>query len=205
MVEACSLMEFGEEAINSFKKIINDDLAHGIFLYDWAIRKEIENHLAVQLFESPPHMRDTILKLLEFYIQRAKTRSIIGYTEDDPALVTIATWISTRTNLPFYSYNMEDSGALSQFVRPETCPCTILIPYATNDVQVNDIIRIFTDKMVPIKQVISLVEEHPLNTDFQKLQVEYISIANWHSIQERIKRFRNVTREKMSLMLRTFI
>lgn len=99
---------------------------------------------------------------------------------------------------------MQDSGALSQFVRPETCPCSLLIPYSANDIQVNDIIKIFTDKMVPIKQVIALVEERPLKTDFENLKVEYISITNWNSIQERIKMFRNVMPEKMASMLSLF-
>ena len=171
-------MRFGDDAVKSFRHIINDEIAYGIFLYDGAVRKELENHLSVQLFESPPSMRETLLKLLSHYIEGSGTKSIIGFTEDDPSLTTIATWASMRTNLPFYSYNMNDPGALSQFVRPEVCPCTLLIPYSANDIQVNEIIRIFTDKMVPIKQVISLVEERPLDTDFQKLKVEYVSIAN---------------------------
>lgn len=197
-------MSFNEEAIKSFNKIIHDELAYGIFLYDWAVRKEIENHLSVQLFESPYSITLTLLKLLKYYIQRTKTKSIIGFTEDDPALTSIGTWASRETNLPFYSYNMEDSGALSQFVRPETCPCSIMIPYSTNDIQVNDIIKIFIEKMVPIKQVISLVEEHPLKTDFQKLNIEYISIVIWDSIQQRIKTFKNVMPEKMEKMLQLF-
>lgn len=197
-------MQFNQEAINSFRTIINDGLAYGIFLYDWAVRKEIESHLSVQLFESPPHMKETLLKLLIYYVETAKTKSIIGFTEDDSALVTVATGVAMRTNLPFYSYNMQDSVALSQFIRPETCPCSLLTPYSANDVQVNDIIKIFTEKMVPIKQVISLVEERPLKTDFQKLKIEYIGISNWNSIQERIKRFRNVVPEKMASMLSLF-
>jgi hypothetical protein len=197
-------MQFGQEAINSFRTIINDELAYGVFLHDWAIRREIENHLSIQLFESPPSMKETLLKLLTHYVETSKTKSIIGFTEDDPALVAVATGVAMRTNLPFYSYNMEDSGALSQFIRPEICPCSLLIPYSTNDIQVNDIIKIFTEKMVPIKQVISLVEERPLKTDFQRLNVEYICIADWNSIQERIKKFRNVTPEKMASMLSIF-
>lgn len=197
-------MQFNQEAINSFRTIINDGLAYGIFLYDWATRKEIESHLSVQLFESPPHMKETLLKLITHYVKTAKTKSIIGFTEDEPSLVTVATGVAMRTNLPFYSYNMQDSGALSQFIIPEICPCSLLIPYSANDVQVNDIIKIFTEKMVPIKQVISLVEERPLKTDFQKLKIEYISITNWASIQERIKRFRNVVPEKMASMLSLF-
>ena|SRR5437879_4501834 len=132
-------MEFDKEAIESFRTIINDELAYGMFLYDWAIRREIGNHLAIQLFESPPHMIETLLKLLSHYVETAKTKSIIGFTEDDPALVTIATWVHMRTNLPFYPYNMEDAGAFSQFIRPEVCPCSLLIPYSANDIQVNEI------------------------------------------------------------------
>lgn len=197
-------MQFDQEVINSFRTIINDELAYGMFLYDWAIRKEIENHLSIHLFESSPHMKETLAKLLMHYVETAKTKSIIGFTEDDPVLVSVATRVAMRTDLPFYPYNMEDSGAFSQFIRPETCPCSLLIPYSANDIQINDIIKIFTDKMVPIKQVISLVEEQPLKTDFQKPKIEYISIANWNSIQERIKRFRNVTSEKMASMQNLF-
>jgi hypothetical protein len=194
-------MQFDKEVIESFKTIINDELAYGVFLYDWAIRKEIENHLAVQLFEYPLHMSETLLKLLLHYVERAKTKSIIGFTEDDPALVKVATEVAMRINLPFYSYYMEDSGALSQFVRPEVCPCSLIIPYSANDIQLNEIIKNFTDRMVPIKQIISLVEERPLKTNFLKLDVEYISISNWLSIQERIRKFSNVVPEKMALML----
>jgi hypothetical protein len=197
-------MKFDREAINSFRTIINDELAYGVFLYDWAIRKEIESHLSIHLFESSPHMKETLLKLLTHYVESADTKSIIGFTEDDPVLVSVATGVAMRTDLPFYPYNMEDSGAFSQFIRPETCPCSLLIPYSANDIQVNEIIKIFTDKMVPIKQVISIVEERPLKTDFQKLKVEYISVANWDSIQKRILRFKNVVPEKMTSMLSLF-
>ena len=197
-------MEFNQEAINSFKKIINDELAYDIFIHDWAIRKEIENHISIQLFESPYSMILTLLKLLKFYIQRSKVKSVIGFTEDDPALTSIGTWASHETKLPFYSYNMEDAGALSQFVRPEVCPCSLLIPYSTNEIQVNDIIKIFTEKMVPITQIISLVEEHPLKTDSLDIGIEYLSIANWTSIQERILGFKNVMPAKMAKMLTLF-
>ncbi|MBI1828181.1 MAG: hypothetical protein HY222_08745 [Thaumarchaeota archaeon] len=197
-------MEFNQEAINSFKKIINDELAYDIFIYDWAIRKEIENHISVQLFESPYSMILTLLKILKFYIERSKTKSIIGFTEDDPALTSIGTWASQETKLPFYSYNMEDAGAQNQFVRPGVCPCSLLIPYSTNDIQVNDIIKIFTEKMVPITQVISLVEEHQLKMDSLDIGIEYLSVANWHSIQERIISFKNVMPEKMAKMLSIF-
>ncbi len=197
-------MRFGDDAVKSFRHIINDEIAYGIFLYDWAVRKELENHLSVQLFESPLSVKETLLKLLSHYIEGSGTKSIIGFTEDDQALISIATWISLRMNLPLYSYNMEDPGSLSQFIRPETCPCTLLIPYSANDIQVNEVIKIFTDKLVPIKQVISLIEERPLNIDFQKLKVEYVSIANWQAIQERIKRFKNIVPDKMASMLNLF-
>jgi hypothetical protein len=197
-------MQFDDNAINSFKKIINDELAYGVFLHDWAIRKEIENHIAIQLFESPLYMKETLLKVLLHYIEKAKTGSIIGFTEDDPALTTVATWIHMKTNLPFYSYNMEDPGASSQFVRPEVGPCSLIIPYSSNDIQVNEIIKIFTDKMVPIKQVISMVEEHPLKTDFQKLNIDYVSIANWASILKKIKQFHDITTEKTTRTMSFF-
>jgi hypothetical protein len=197
-------MEFNQEAINSFKKIINDELAYSIFIYDWAIRKEVENHISVQLFESPHSMTLTLLKLLKFYIESSKTKSIIGFTEGDPALTSIAYWASTKTNLPYYSFNLDDEGAFSQFIRPEVCPCSLIIPYATNEIQVNEIIKLFTDKMVPITQVISLVEEHPIKTDSIDIGIEYLSIANWHSIQERILGFKNVMPEKMAKMLSIF-
>src|SRR5437879_3307340 len=119
-------MRFDHEAIDSFRTIINDGLAYGVFLHDWAIRKEIGNHLSIQLFESPPHMQETLVKLLSHYIETAKTKSIIGYTEDDPALVKVTTSIAMHLNLPFYSWNMEDPGALSQSFRRETYPCTLL-------------------------------------------------------------------------------
>lgn len=196
-------MEFDETALNSFRQIINDELAYGIFLYDWAVRKEIKSHLSVRLFESSP-LKETLLKLISYHIKRAETKSIVVFTEDDPALGAIATWVSTRTKLPFHSYSLKDPSALSQFITPEVCSCSLLISYSSNDIQVNEIVKVFTDKMVPIKQVISLVEERPLDSDFRKMKIEYVSVANWFSLQERIKKFKNLTPQKMSEMLQIF-
>ncbi len=191
-------MQFDDNAISSFKQIINNELAYGIFLHDWAIRKEIENHLSIQLFQTSKGMETTLLKLLKHYIEKAKSKSIIGFTEDDPALTAIATKTVYEMTIPFYSYNLNDDGALSQWIKPEHVPCSLVIPYSSNDIQVNEIIKIFTEKMIPIKQVISLVEERPLEADFQKLNIEYVSLANWPSIKERIKAFRNIMPEKMA-------
>ena len=66
-------MDFDQESIDGFKKIINDELAYGIFLFDWAIQKEIENHISGLLFQNSPHMSETTLKLLSFYVKQAKT------------------------------------------------------------------------------------------------------------------------------------
>ncbi len=133
-------MNFDKETIAGFKGIINDGLAYGAFLYDFAIRQEIEKHLSIQLFHSPEHMKQTTLKLLWSYIEKSGSKSLIGFTEDDPALTTVGTWVGYENNFPYYSYNLEDKGAFSQFIEPAKCPCTLLIPYSTNDIQVNEIL-----------------------------------------------------------------
>ena len=197
-------MNFDQNIIDDFKKIINDGLAHGIFLYDWAIRKEIEHHISTHLFQWPPHMQQTILKLLWYYIERSKAKSIIGFAEGDSGLVGIATVVGYDKIFPHYSYNMEDSGAFSQFIKPEHCPCSLIIPYSANDIQVTEIIERFTNQKVPIIQVISMVEEHPLKTDFSKKGIEYVKLADWGSILSRISSFKNLTSEKTAELLSYF-
>lgn len=67
-------MEFNQDTIYNFRKIINDELAYGVFLYERAVRKEFGNHISTQLFESPYSVTLTLLKLLKYYIQRANTK-----------------------------------------------------------------------------------------------------------------------------------
>lgn len=194
-------MDFDYETIAGFKKIITDEIAFGIFSYDWAVRHEIERHIATQLFQSPGHMKQTTLKLLCHHIEKSKAKSIIGFTEDDPGLTTLGVWVAIQNSLPFYSYNLEDQGAFSQFIEPAKCPCSLIIPYSTNSMQVREIIELFTKQKVPIIQVLSLVEEHPIQDDFLALGIEYTSITNWSSIRDRMKTFKNITGEKMTELL----
>ncbi len=198
------ILSFDQETIDGFKKIINDDLAYCIFLFDWAIQKEIENHISTHLFQSPPHMQQTTLKLLWYYIERSKAKSVIGFTEGDSGLVGVATVVSYDKVFPHYSYNMEDAGAFSQFIEPAHCPCSLIIPYSTNDIQVNEIIERFAQQKIPIIQVISMIEEHPLKTDFSKKGIEYVKISDWESIKNRIQKFKNLTPEKMVELMSFF-
>lgn len=197
-------MDFDTETINGFKKIITEDLAYGIFLYDWSIRTELEKHISTQLFHSPEHMKQTTLKLLWYYIEKSNTKSVIGYTEDDPALTTVVTWAAYENKFPFYSYNLEDQGSFSQFIEPAVCPCSLIIPYAANDIQMSEIIGLFTKQKVPITQVISMIEEHPLNFDFAGNGITYTSLANWHDIKNRITKFKNLTPDKLNQILEVF-
>ena len=95
-------MNFDQETIAGFKGIINEGLAYGAFLYDFAIRQEIEKHLSIQLFHSPEHMKQTTLKLLWSYIEKSGSKSLIGFTEDDPALTTVGTWVGYENKFPYY-------------------------------------------------------------------------------------------------------
>ena len=48
-------MDFDEETIAGFKKIITDGLAYGIQLHDDAIHEENDGkHIAIKLFQEPP-------------------------------------------------------------------------------------------------------------------------------------------------------
>ena len=194
-------MQFDQESIVGFKKIINEGLAYGIFLHDFAMVKEIENHISGLLFQSPPHMLQTTLKLLSHYIEKAKTKSIIGFTETSAGAIPVSTAVAQQVELPLYPYNMEDGGAFSQFIEPAHLPCSLILPYSTNDIQVNEIIGRISNQGPKITQVISLVEEHPIITDFSKQGIEYVSLANWNSIKERMQNFKNLTSEKMAELL----
>lgn len=189
-------IDFDQETINDFKQIINDGLAYGVFLYDWAIQKEIENHLSGLLFQDPPHMLETTLKLLSFYIKRAKTKSIIGFTEGPAGAIPVTIAVAQRMDMPSYEYNMEDEGSFSQFIEPAYLPCSLILPYSSNDIQVNEIIQRFYNQGPKITQVISLVEEQPVKTDFSEHGIEYVSLANWDSIRNRIQDFKNLTPQK---------
>ncbi len=191
-------MSFDQESINGFKKIINDELAYGIFLFDWAIQKEIENHISGLLFQNSPHMSETTLKLLSFYVKQAKTKSVLGFTEGPVGAIPLAIAVAQRMNLPSYQYNMEDKGSFSQFVEPADLPCSLILPYSTNDIQVNEIIERFSKQGPQITQVISLVEEHSLQTDFSKREIDYVKLADWNNIQNRIHSFRNLTPKRMA-------
>lgn len=194
-------MNFDNETIEDYRKIITNELAYGIFFYDWAIRQEIERHISTQLFQSPESMKQTTLKLLSHYVEKSKTKSIIGFTESDPALTTLSTWVAHQNEIPFYSYNLEDKGAFSQFVEPAKTPCSLIIPYATNDMQVNEVIALFTKQQIPIKQVISLIEEHPIHVDLLTKNTEYVKITDWNAIKNKILTFKNLTNEKMTELL----
>jgi len=49
-----------------------------------------------------------------------------------------------------------------------------------------------------------LVEEHPIETDFSKIDIEYCSLANWDEVRARIQTFQNITPEKMNKTLELF-
>jgi len=196
--------DFDQDTIAGFKKIINEGLSYSIFFDKDAIRNETDGkHISVRLFEDPPHMHETVLKLLRFYITKSGAKSVIGFTENDQALITIANQACYGLeNMPFYPYDLEnDPGADSQFVRPEVVPCLLLIPYSSNDIQVKETIERFTQQGPQIKQIISMVEECELKTDFEKMGVEYQKIADWKSIKNRIKCFKNLTSERMDQMM----
>jgi len=199
------IVDFDSETIKGFKKILLEGLAHGVFLYPDAFRKEIDgNHIAIHLFQKPPHMQKTTLKLLKYYISNSDAKSVISFSENDQALITIATQATYDLKLPFYPYDLEnDSGADSQFVRPEVVPCSLILPYSINESQVLEIIERFEQQGPQIKQVIAMINENPSKIEFLQ-EIEFISISDWDSIKDRIKQFKNLTNEKMSELLANF-
>jgi len=198
-------MKFDDETIEGFKKIISDGLAHGVFLYPNSFKKEVDgNHIATHLFQKPPHMQVTTLKLLKHYISNAGVKSVIGFSENDQALIAIATQAAYDLNLPFYSYDLEnDPGADSQFVRPEVVPCSLLIPYSINAKHVLEIIERFEQQKVPIKQVTAMINENSSKIEFSN-EIDFFSISDWNSIKKRIEQFKNLTDEKMTELLANF-
>ncbi len=198
-------MDFDEETVNGFKQIITEGLACGAFLDPAAITVEVDGkHIANRLFQNPPHMIETTLKLLEFYISRANVKSVISFTENDQALTAIVTQTCYKMEIPFFVYDLEnDQGADSQFVRPEVVPCSVIIPYSINENQVLEIIGRFEQQKVPITQVIAMVEENPMKSGFSG-EIEYITLSDWTSIKNRIKLFKNLTNEKMEDLMSSF-
>lgn len=199
-------MSFDSETINGFKKIISDGLAHGVFLYPNSFKKEVDgNHIAIHLFQRPPHMQETTLKLLKYYISNSDAKSVIGFSENDQALIAIATQAAYDLNLPFYPYDLEnDPGADSQFVRPEVVPCSLILPHSITENQVQEVINRFNQQKVPIKQVIVMVEEKPIKTKLSGKDFEYCVVSDWISIKERIKLFKNLTDKKMEQLSNYF-
>ena len=191
-------MNFDAETIDGFKKIITDGLAYGVFLYPNSFKQEVDgNHIAIHLFQKPPHMEETTLKLLKHHISNSEAKSVIGFSENDQALIAIATKAAYDLNLPFYPYDLEnDLGADSQFVRPEVVPCSLILSYSITKNQVQEVINRFTQQKVPIKQVIVLVEEKPLEAKFSGKDFEYHVVSDWASIKERMKYFKNLTSGK---------
>lgn len=198
-------MEFDEETVNGFKQIITDGLAYGTFLDPAALSVEVDGkHIANRLFQNPPHMIETTLKLLEFYISRANVKSVISFTENDQALTSIVAQTCYKMEIPFFVYDLEnDQGADSQFVRPEVVPCSVIIPYSINENQVLEIIGRFEQQKVSIKQVIAMVEENPMKSGFSG-KIEYLALSDWNFIKNRVKSFKNLTDEKMKELLANF-
>lgn len=189
-----------------FKKIIIDGLAFNIFHNKNAFREEIDgSHISVNLFEHPPHLKEITLRLLRSYINQVNTKSIIGFTENDPSLTIFATQVSYIEKIPYYNYDLEnDQGAYSQFIRPEIVPCSLIIPYSINENHVMEIIERFSQQKVPISQVIAMVDENPSKTTFSNKDFEFVSISDWSSLKKRISEFKNITDEKMAELLANF-
>ena len=189
-----------------FKKIILDGLAFNIFHNKNAFRQEIDgSHISVNLFEHPPHLKEITLRLLRSHINQVNTKSIIGFTENDPSLTIFATQISYIEKIPYYNYDLEnDQGADSQFIRPEIVPCSLIIPYSINENHVMEIIERFSQQKVPISQIIAMVDENLSKTTFSNKDFEFVSISDWSSLKKRIGGFKNITDEKMAELLANF-
>lgn len=198
-------MEMSESS-DDFKSIITDSLAFNIFHRSDAFREKTDGkHITINLFEEPKHLKEVTLKLIQTYIKQSNSKSVIGFTENDPSLTILATQSSFNEKLPYYNYDLEnDAGAFSQFIRPEIVPCSLIIPYSINENHVLEIVELFSQQKVPISQVISLVDENLSKTTFSNKDLEFVSICDWNSLKNRISHYHNVTNEKMDQILANF-
>jgi len=189
-----------------FKKIIIDSLAFNIFSNQDAFREETDGkHISLTLFEDPKHLKGTTLKLLQTYLRQSNCKSVIGFTENDPSLIVLATQASLIEKLPFYPYDLEnDSSSDSKFIEPEKVPCSLIIPYSINENHVLEVIERFSQQKVPISQVISMIDENPSKTSFLDQDFEFVSICNWVSLKNRISYYQNITNEKIDQIMTNF-
>ncbi len=192
--------------INHSKEIIIDSLAFNVFDNSDAFRENADGkHISLALFEDPKHLKETTLKLLRLHLKESNCKSVIGFTDNDPYLIVLATQASLNENLPLYLYDLEnDAGAFSQFIRPEIVPCSLIIPYSVNKTHVLEIIEMFSQQKVPISQVISIIDENPSKTNFSDKDFEFVSICDWNSLKNRMNHYQNITKEKMDRLLANF-
>ncbi len=194
------------QLVDSSKEIITDSLAFNVFQDNIAFRENTDGkHISLTLFEDPKHLKKTTLKLLQTYIKQSNCKSVIGFTENDPSLIVLATQASLNEKLPFYPYDLEnDSSADSKFIEPEKVPCSLIIPYSINENHVLEVVERFSQQKVPISQVISLVDENLSKTTFSNQDFDFVSICDWVSLKNRISHYHNITNEKMDQILANF-
>ena len=193
--------------IDHTKEIIIDSLAFNIFDNPDAFRENTDGkHISLALFEDPKHLKETALKLLQFHLGESNCKSVIGFTENDPSLIVLATQASLNENLPLYLYDLEnDEGAFNQFIRrPKVIPCSLIIPYSINEKHVFDIIEMFSQQKIPISKVISIIDENTSKTNFSDKDFEFVSICDWNSLKNRMNHYQNITKEKMDQLLANF-
>ena len=195
------------EIIAESKNLITDSLAFNIFNQKDAFRENTDGkHISLTLFEDPKHLKETTLKLLQIYLKQSNCKSVIGFTENDPSLIVLATQASLIEKLPFYPYDLEnDSSADSKFVEPEKVPCSLIVPYSINENHVLELIERFSQQKVPISQVISMIDENPSKTNFSDQDFEFVSICNWVSLKNRISHYQNITNKKMDQIMANFV
>lgn len=195
------------EIIDESKNLIIDSLAFNIFNQNDAFRTSPDGkHISLTLFDDPKHLKNTTLKLLQIYLKQSNCKSVIGFTENDPSLIVLATQASLIEKLPFYPYDLEnDSSADSKFIEPEKVPCSLIIPYSINENHVLEVIERFSQQKVPISQVISMIDENLSKTNFSDQDFEFASICNWTSLKDRICQFKSITNERMSELLSNFV
>ena len=192
--------------IDHTEEIIIDSLAFNIFDNSDAFRKNTDGkHISLTLFEDPKHLKETTLKLLQFHLKQSNCKSVIGFTENDPSLIVLATQASLNEKLPLYLYDLEnDGGAFSQFIRPEIVPCSLIIPYSINEKHVLEIIGMFSQQKIPISKVITIIDENPSKTNFLEQDFEFVSICNWVSLKNRLSYYQNITKEKIDRIMANF-
>lgn len=193
------------EIIDESKNLIVDSLALNISSQNNAFRENTDKHISLTLLDNPKHLKYTVLKLLQFYIKESNSKSVIGFTQNNPYLIVLAIQASLNEHLPFYSYDLEnDSNSNDNLTKTAQGPCSLIIPYSIDENHVLKIVDRFSQQKISISQVISMIDENSSKMNFSNQEFDFVSICNWNSLKNRINHYHNLTNEKMDQLMTNF-